>query len=234
MLETAGTTGSPDADLRAVTPPLVVVLVDGDHHDQHLPAVPAGAEVIAADGGASLADLLGLRLDVVIGDLDSIDPVVLERARAAGVEVERHPVDKDRTDLDLALGRALASGTARIDVIGGAGGRRSHDLANLNLVASARWCAVELRWWCGSALMIPVHRTLELDVDPGTLVNLVPVAGDAVGVTTAGLRWPLRGETLPLGTTRGVSNVADRSRIGVHVDGGVVALVIDDARSVRS
>ena len=171
--------------------------------------LPAGAPVVAADGGTDAALALGLRVDVVVGDLDSVTPEALAAAEAAGAEVRRHPVDKDATDLDLALDVA-ASLAERAVVVGVEGGRLDHLLAGL--LALARRDRPPLRAFLGAATVDVVHGPGEVrlaDAPAGTVVTLVPVGGDAAGVRTAGLRYPLRGERLPAGTTRGVSNVVD-------------------------
>ena len=68
--------------------------------------LPADADVIAADSGLHLAGPLGLTVACVVGDLDSADPAAVDAAVAAGATVERHPVDKDATDLELAIDAA--------------------------------------------------------------------------------------------------------------------------------
>ena len=127
-----------------------IVLAGGDPAENHVRSrLPAGAIVIAADSGLHQAELLGLRVDYVVGDLDSADPAALERARAAGAVVERHPVDKDATDLELAFDRAR--GVRRITVVGGSGGRLDHFVANIALLASPKFADVEIDAWPGDA-----------------------------------------------------------------------------------
>src|SRR4051794_15769361 len=88
--------------------------------------LPADRIVIAADSGLDHALALGVRVDVVIGDLDSVDAKGLEQARTDGTRVEPHPADKDQTDLELAMGLASSSGADRLIVVGGHGGRVDH------------------------------------------------------------------------------------------------------------
>lgn len=212
----------------------VVVLAGGDAEGQFLAtALPGDALVIAADSGASLAARLGRRVELLVGDLDSVSDDELAALEASGTVIERHPVDKDETDLELALDAAVRIGACRIDVVGGAGGRRSHDAANLALICSRRFATIPIRWWSGRALVVPVHDHVELDVTPGALVSLVPVGGDALDVRTSGLRWRLDGEPLPAGSTRGVSNVVEHTPITIGLDSGTVVLIIDEAQEVR-
>jgi thiamine pyrophosphokinase len=205
-----------------------VVLAAGDPVGDHLAAdLPADALVIAADGGLALAGPLGLHVDLLVGDLDSVDPDQRVAAEAAGTRVERHPVDKDATDLELALAAAVAAGVGRITVVGGAGGRADHELANWLVLAAHDHGACHVRAWSSSACTEVVRpgRTAQLEAPVGSLLSLVPVHGAAIGVTTSGLRFPLAGETLLPGSSRGVSNHFTAPRATVDLTDGVLLAV---------
>jgi thiamine pyrophosphokinase len=204
----------------------VVVLVGGDPVEADTCGpLPANATVIAADSGLAAAAVLGLGVDLVVGDLDSVDPSDLSAAEAAGVPVDRHPVAKDRTDLAIALDAALAYAPARVVAVGGAGGRLDHLLGNAQVLASDAYRDLRVVWHVGRATITVVRDHAELVGTPGELVSLLPVHGSAAGVSTDGLAFPLHHEDLPAGTTRGISNrfVDDRAR--VRVSRGVVLAV---------
>jgi thiamine pyrophosphokinase len=206
-----------------------IVLAGGDPVEPDLRTLlPDGAVVVAADSGLHQAELLGLRVDYVVGDLDSADPAAVERARAAGAVVERHPVDKDATDLELAFDLARDRGAVRITVVGGAGGRLDHFLANVALLASPRFADLEIDARLGDAYVVVVQGGRLPRVVTGTagsLVTLLPVGGDASGITTIGLQYPLRGATLRPGTSRGVSNVLVGEQASVALDQGTLLVI---------
>lgn len=183
--------------------------------------------VVAADGGLRLAEPLRLSVDLLVGDLDSVTADDLAAARDRGVRVEVHPAEKDATDLALALDAALADDAGRITVVGGGGGRADHELAVGLLLASPRYAEVRVRWWSPRAVTDVVHpgRTTTLDGTPGELCSLLPVHGDAAGVHTTGLRYPLTGEPLPSGTSRGVSNQLLVAHPTVALEAGVLLVV---------
>ena len=95
--------------------------------------------VIAADSGAEHAPALGLTVDVLVGDMDSVDPTLLADLETAGCRIERHPVDKDETDLELALGAAIRLGASSVTVITSAGGRPDHAMVNALTASADRW-----------------------------------------------------------------------------------------------
>ena len=190
--------------------------------------LPAGAFVIAADSGLEHAEALGLRVDVLVGDLDSVSGKAIVAAERAGVRIERHPVDKEATDLELALDYALALGATRVTVVSGGGGSRlDHHLAELVLLASPRFAPLRLDARIAGARAVPVHggEGVSLLGAPGAVLTLLALGGPAAGVTTDGLRWPLRAETLQPGSTRGVSNEIISGPVRVQLSSGSLLAV---------
>jgi thiamine pyrophosphokinase len=187
--------------------------------------VPFGAPVVAADGGLEHARALGLEVALAVGDFDSAAPEAVSAAEAAGVRVQRHPAAKDATDLELALEAALAYAPERILVLAGGGGRLDHLLAELLLLASPRWAGVELDALVGRACVHVVRGERALQGAPGELVSLLALHGPAEGVRTEGLAYPLAGETLEPGSSRGVSNVFVAPTARVRVERGVLVAV---------
>jgi len=186
-----------------------------------LPDVPDDTLVIAADGGIVEAERLGLRVELLIGDLDSAPAEAIARAP----RVERHPVDKDASDLELAVAAAVAAGARRIVVVGGDGGRLDHLLGNAFLLASDRWAGIEIDAVLGDARIWVVRGERAIEGEVGELVSLYAVGGPARGVTTEGLRWALEdGELLP-GSSLGLSNAFVSSTAHVRVREGVVLAI---------
>lgn len=188
-------------------------------------SIPPGALVIAADKGAEYALACGLHVEAAVGDFDSITPAGLEALERAGVRIERHPSAKDATDLELALDLAVALRPRRILVVGGAGGRLDHLLGELSLLASDVYAGVELDAVLGRATVNVVRGERLLFGRAGELISLLPLHGPAVGVVTEGLVYPLRGETLAPGSSRGISNVFAAEEARVSLESGVVLAV---------
>ncbi|TML71850.1 MAG: thiamine diphosphokinase [Actinobacteria bacterium] len=168
---------------------------------------------------------LGLEVTVAVGDFDSVTSGGLAAVEAAGARVERHPPEKDATDLELALDTARNLGAERIVVVGDPGGRLDHLLAGLLLLGARRYGAIEIDALLGPATVHIVSTERTLSGEPGELISLVPLHGPVVGVVTEGLRYPLNGETLGAGSSRGVSNVFTGPVARVAVAAGVLAAV---------
>lgn len=188
--------------------------------------------VVAADGGALIVERWGLVPSVVIGDLDSLGPERAERLGSRGATVIAHPAAKDETDTELAVAHALERGADRVTILAAFGGARvDHAMANVMLLADDRLRGRDVRAVRGATSVRALFAgdRLRLDGAVGDVVSLVPVAGDAGGVTTDGLRFALADDTLALGAARGVSNVIDRVPASVSLRSGKL-LVFEIAR----
>jgi thiamine pyrophosphokinase len=194
-----------------------VVVLSGGPDPPAAFGVPSDATVIAADGGAALAGTV----DLVVGDFDSISAERL----ASIAHVERHPAEKDATDLELALTAALRLEPERILVVGSAGGRLDHLLGSMLLLAGDAYADVVVDAQLGEAAVHVVRGERVLRGEPGEVISLFAVHGDAHGVVTDGLAYPLRGETLVAGSSRGVSNIFSAAEARVVVESGVVLAV---------
>lgn len=203
---------------------VVVVAGGGPPRPDSVLAVPLGARVIAADRGVEHARALGLDVTVAVGDFDSASPEAVAAAEAAGTRIERHPADKDATDLELALDAALALGPARILVLGSDGGRLDHLLSMLLLLGSPRYASVLIDARIGRAHVHVVRGERALEGVPGELISLLALHGPA-DVRTQGLAYALTGETLEPGSSLGVSNIFATAIARIVVERGVVLAV---------
>lgn len=205
------------------------VLVAGGEPDAADEQWLEGADlVVAVDGGATwLADLRRTP-NALVGDLDSVDAALVVRLEADGVEVERHPAAKDRSDAELALAFARERGATEILVVGAFGGARlDHEIANVLLLAAGEAPYGELRLVRGHTTVSCLRggQRADLAAAEGCTVSLFPIGGPAGGVTTGGLGYPLDDATLDVGTTRGLSNVITGQPAWVELRQGALVVV---------
>jgi thiamine pyrophosphokinase len=222
-----------------------LILADGAipqraHLDAAWPDWAEGVDlVLAADGGARHAATLGVRVQGWVGDGDSIDPGELTALAEAGVDVRRSPVDKDESDTELALLAAVEAGARSVAILGALGGMRiDHALSNVALLEHPALAGREAWLYDEHAVRISLiaadgrEVSRKLEGRAGDLVSFVPLGTTAQGVTTEGLRYPLAGEALVLGRTRGVSNVRTGPVARITLESGRL-LVIETPATVR-
>jgi len=185
--------------------------------------------IIAADGGALYCLALGINPQVVIGDFDSLDEATLIKLQTQGVKFMRYPTQKNETDLELALQYASEQGSAEILVLGALGvDRWDMALGNLLLLAHPGLAQTRVMLVDSNQEIFPLHpgQTLVIHGRPGDTVSLVPIQGDASGITTQGLEYPLQDGTLHFGFTRGISNTLLGETASIHLKQGFLICTI--------
>jgi thiamine pyrophosphokinase len=187
--------------------------------------------VIAADGGARHALVIGVAPHVVIGDLDSLSPDEQAHLETAGSQIIRFPPRKDETDLELALRHAASEGATEIVVLAALGGRLDQTIANLLLLALPELNGLDVRIVEGAQEAFLINSESLVEGQPGDTVSLIPLGGDAAGVTSEGLEWPLNQDSLRFGPARGVSNVLTTEQARVRVRQGLLLCVVTHATS---
>ena len=213
-----------------------LVFANGELNDgpavQAALSAAADALIVAADGGARLARACGLTPHLVVGDMDSLSDEELGALQAAGVRLQRHPPHKDESDLELALLTVARAGAQWVRVIGAVGDRLDQTLANIALLAMDALSGCDVRLVAGRQMLWLIGAgTHALHGQAGDTISLLPLAGDVRGVTTAGLEYPLRDETLRFGPARGVSNVMTGPHAQVRVRQGTLAVVHTPGRA---
>ncbi|MFQ5942863.1 MAG: thiamine diphosphokinase [Anaerolineales bacterium] len=205
-----------------------VIFANGviENFDRARAAAESADLVMAADGGTEHGLRLGVIPEIVIGDLDSLDAEDRLALESDGTEFIQHPADKDQTDLELALLYALSRGVDKIIILGAMGGRLDMTLANLQLLALPELSAAQVELWHAeqTAWLIRPPGGPILG-KPGDLVSLIPMGGNASGITSQDLQYSLIDETLDLGPARGISNVVSGPNPNVEMHSGTLLVV---------
>ncbi len=205
-----------------------VIVANGELHDHaRLVKIWRTADLrIAADGGAANArQHLTLAPHALIGDFDSIDTATRDWCVQAHAELIQHPREKNETDLELAIDLAIARGATDISVLGALGGRFDQMMANAFLLVKpaqahipARIIDIDFDAWLAWE-----HSSISGKI--GETVSLMPITDRVDGIVTDGLRYPLRNETLYLGSPRGVSNELVVENASVSFKNGLLLVV---------
>lgn len=181
--------------------------------------------VICADGGASHVRKLGLKPDVVLGDLDSINPSDFDYFKEKGVRLFKFPVEKDMTDTELAAQYAIEQGYRRLILIGGLGTRWDHSLANVFLLKKLLDKGVEGLIVDEQNEIMVIKDSVLLQRDKYTNITLLPLSEKVEGVTTQGLYYPLKDASMDIGSTLGVSNQFTGEQARVSIKDGILIVI---------
>ncbi|MDF2986806.1 MAG: thiamine pyrophosphokinae [Eubacterium sp.] len=165
-----------------------------------------GDYIISVDGGASHLRKMGIIPDILLGDFDSANEEDIEYFKTQGIQADQFSAEKDMTDSELAIEKALEKGVEEIVFIGAVGTRFDHSMSNIFLLkklmdVSVKACIVDEHNY-----IYMFNETFTMPKKEGYKLSLIPVSDKVTGVTTKGLKYPLNNATMSLGTSWGVSN----------------------------
>ncbi len=182
--------------------------------------------LIAADGGTLHCLRVGKVPHLIVGDLDSLAPNVVEDLGNKGVIIERYPAEKNETDLELAIEHAMRTDVNEILLVGALGGRLDQTIANLFLMAQRQW-SVPIRLVDAEqqAELLQPGSILELTFPIGSTVSAIPLTPTVTGICYSGLLYPLTDQTLHFGSTRGISNEIVTLPATVTIKSGALLII---------
>lgn len=181
--------------------------------------------IICADGGARYAHALGLTPTMIVGDMDSLPPAILADFRQRGCQIRSFSPKKDESDMELAFSEAAALRPAAVWVFGALGFRLDHTLANLSLLLKGEECGIPvvlLDEWCETFL---VRGTCTITGEIGQTVSLLPLYGEANGISLTGFEYPLTKGTMTLENPFGISNRLMAEQATITVESGRLIVI---------
>jgi thiamine pyrophosphokinase len=205
----------------------IVLLANGDmlNKEYALAQLQADDLIIAANGGTRLAYALQKVPHMVIGDRDSLPPYLQQWLQNHQVPSKQHPIEKDETDLELAIRYATELNPKKILFLGITGGRTDHMLANFSLLAEIAKQKIVSEVIVNQEHIYGITEKLQVSGKRGDTISLLPWGGDVEGVTTEGMKWELQNEPFPFGPARGISNVMMQDHVTITLKIGVLLVI---------
>ncbi len=200
-----------------------ILFIGGERPYNPLPeGVPEeGDLVIAADSGLEYALTCGIEPHLAIGDFDSIsDKRLLEGMECT--TIERYPEDKELTDTELAMKKAIDEGYREIIILGGGGGRLDHLLGIISLFEREN---PPDRWYASFGSAYLIDRVREFSFEEERLVSFFPLGSDVCRPYSKGLKWELEGLVWRRGDL-GISNRQQKKVFEVDVITGTMLMVV--------
>jgi thiamine pyrophosphokinase len=174
-----------------------------------LKAELSGSRFIAADSGMRHALALYVKPELWVGDFDSSDAELI--ARFPDVEQQPFPAAKNETDGEIATAEAIRRGATRLIFAGALGGERSdHALQHLFHAISLAELGHDVMLTSGNEEAVPLlaGQSRKLDLPKSSLFSVIGFSA-LQGLDIFGARYPLKNFSLPFGSSRTVSNVAE-------------------------
>jgi thiamine pyrophosphokinase len=204
-----------------------VIIANGDIKDDefYVNLIRSTDIIICVDGGTHNALKLGLKPEVIIGDLDSLTDELRDSLANCEFIIHPDPVNKDETDLELSLRYAIAQGFSEILILGALGKRLDHTLANLLLLAETAKKGIKAKMLDERQEIFMITDSVEFEGEVGDIVSLLPLTEKVTGIYTKGLQYKLENGTLHFGLTLGVSNIMTSRQASIKIGDGILLAV---------
>jgi thiamine pyrophosphokinase len=209
-------------------PKRVVIIANGDLTDLNFyrDLLNPDDYIVCANGGTRHAIALGLKPDLIIGDLDSLEPDQKHKMEIAGSQTVSYPSEKDASDLELAVDHALGMKPDNILIIGALGGKRiDHTYINLMLLYRPLCSNIRASIIDESQEIMLINNELVIEGSRGDYLSLFALTSEASGIVTEGLKFSLKNDSLDFASTRGLSNVFTDSQAKVAIKSGLLLVI---------
>lgn len=203
-------------------------MAGGEVHRSDLAQITEQDGIIAADGGVLKLMEAGMLPHLAVGDFDTLGEDFYFELKKRGIPTQKLPVEKAVTDTQYAVGEALKKEPEEIVILGALGGSRfDHTLANLGLLEWIDEQGVRgiLSHESNRIRLLSGPAQISLSKAEFPYVSIIPVTARVEGITTQGLLYPLHGETLYRGMTRGISNEWAERTAAITIETGKCLIV---------
>ncbi len=182
--------------------------------------------VLASDGGYKTAKKMGLEVDVLLGDLDSITRNDVEEARSIGIEVISFPIDKDKTDGELAVDYAISLDSKEIIILGSFKEELDHALGNLFLLFKIYNAGIK-------SMLLTQNYEIEL-IDSfkeyidkiGNEISFIPVSEIVEGLSIKGCKYEINNVSVEMGQTLTLRNLIVDKKAKVYLKKGKILSIL--------
>lgn len=181
--------------------------------------------IICADGGAEFANKNSIIPNYLIGDFDSIDEFLLRYYRSQSTEIIEYPKEKDYTDTEICINKALQLHCDEICILAGVGGRLDHSLGNIGLLHIISDNNVK-GYIAGDDCYVYLCRNeLTIYGEIGDIVSIIPFYGDARGVSLTGFKYSLNNTDIEFGRPIGISNEMGCNKGTISIKAGELLVI---------
>lgn len=181
--------------------------------------------IICADGGADYAMQSSIVPDILIGDLDSISSDVLSYFTQKDVRIEKYPVEKDYTDTEICIEKAINLGASMICIASGVGGRIDHSLGNIFLLSSMANKGIEGYIATDHEYVYICRGEISIRGHIGDIISIIPLSSTARGLHTRGLKYSLTDGEIPFGRALGISNLMTSESCAIRISEGEILVI---------
>jgi thiamine pyrophosphokinase len=179
--------------------------------------------IICADGGANSAAKLNVIPDFIIGDFDSVtdETKKMFHNKSKFIQIKR----QNDTDVEKCLKFAIKNKFSEAILLGATGDRLDHSICNLGIVLKF-YDKIKIKIVHQKSLLIPISGEVNFKTTKGETISLYGF-DEKTFITSIGLKYKLKKESLPFGKKESTSNVAISDLVHLKIEDGIIFLIRD-------
>lgn len=180
------------------------------------------------DGGANFLWKHKIIPNYLIGDLDSINKEALKYFSKKNVTIEKHPPNKDSTDTEIALKKAIKLGAKKITFLGCTGGKRTdHLIGAFGLLLKCLNLQIESSFKDKYQTIFLINKSLDINSYPGTKFSIQAYNETVKGLTITGAKYPLKNYTLEIGDALTIANEFKNKTVNLSLYSGTALIFLE-------
>lgn len=203
-----------------------VLIVSGGNVDIEIPS-KSYDKIIAVDKGLESIYNQKVRPDYIVGDFDSVSPKIIEYYKNQGMEIAKYNPEKDYTDTELGIEKAISLNPDTIRIIGGIGTRIDHTLANIHILTKCLEKNIKCDIVNSNNKIYLVNKSAKIEKSKafGKFVSIIPLTSEVKGITLEGFKYPLSDYILSIGKSLGISNEIVADNASINIKEGILIVI---------
>ncbi|KYH29931.1 thiamine diphosphokinase [Clostridium colicanis] len=181
--------------------------------------------LICADSGANCLYEYNISPNIIVGDLDSINHDALDFFVKKNINIIKYPREKDFTDTEAAVDKAIELGAREITILGATGSRIDHILGNIGILLKCMELGVNSIIKDENNIIRLIDKPIKLKGNIGDTFSLIPYCETIEDLSIYGAKYPLCDYKLEIGSSLGISNEFSREEISIEFNNGILILI---------
>lgn len=182
--------------------------------------------LIGADSGANCLYRYNIKPDLLVGDFDSIDQEILDYFKKSNCVIDVYPTEKDFTDTEIAVRKAISTKPNEIVLLGCTGSRIDHLLGNIGMLKiclenSVNSCIKD----DNNNIMLFDASTL-LNGVIGEIFSVQSYGDEIIGLTIEGAKYSLDNYNLKIGESITISNEFVKPQVKLKFKSGTLMIIL--------
>ncbi|HHX69524.1 MAG: thiamine diphosphokinase [Miniphocaeibacter sp.] len=181
--------------------------------------------IIAVDKGAESLIANNIKIDLLVGDFDSISEKSLNILKERKTSIKKLEIEKDESDTEAALNYLIKNNYSKIFMLNCTGSRLDHTISNIFLLKKLLDDNIEAYLLDNNNRVRMINSKARIKKEYEN-ISIIPLTVDGINISLEGFYYKLSNEEIEYGSSRCISNFLINDFGNVIINSGL-ALIIE-------